>query len=130
MKFDNIELLRENIHRKDLQLIQKIRQRDMSLIEERFKKWEKCGGWDDFVRKAESEGDKGKEVLKVDFTPIEIMCKFIENGGDPSVYLKAISISYPGKKWLSDLFEISKGCVREENESEMYRASDIAGACA
>jgi hypothetical protein len=133
MKFDNIELLRENIHRKDLQLIQKIRQ-------------------------------KGKEVLKMDFTPIEIMCKFIENSGDPSVFLKAISISHPGhpfcqmliecetagkflkkiipleakfpilfqdngKKWFSDLFEVSKGCVREEYESEMS-ALDIAGACA
>jgi hypothetical protein len=35
-----------------------------------------------------------------------------------------------GKKWLSDLFEVSKGCVIEEYESEMHRASDIAGACA
>jgi hypothetical protein len=165
MKFDNIELLRENIRRKDLQLIQKIRQRDMSLIEERFKKWEKGGGWDDFVRMVESEEDKNKEVVKVDYTPIEIMCKFIENGGDPSVYLKAISISHPGhpfcqmliecqtvgqflnklkpmeaklpilfqdhgKKWLSDLFEVSKGFVREEYESEMQSALDIAGACA
>ena len=165
MKCDNIELLRENIHRKDLQLIQKIRQRDMSLIEERFKKWEKGGGWDNFVRMAEIEADKGKEVVKVDFTPIEIMCKFIENSGDPSVYLKAISISHPGhpfcqmliecetvgqflnklkpleakvpilfhdngKKWLSDLFEVSKGCVREEYESETHSALDVAGACA
>lgn len=164
MKFDNIELLRENIHRKDLQLIQKIRQRDMSLIEERFKKWEKGGGWDNFVRIVESETDKCKEEMKVDFTPIKIMYKFIENSGDPSVYLKAISISHPehpfcqmliecqtvgqflkkikpleaklpilfqdnGKKWLADLFEVSKGCVREEYESEMS-ALDIAGACA
>ncbi|MBU4220049.1 MAG: hypothetical protein KKA10_00230 [Euryarchaeota archaeon] len=164
MKFDNIELLRENIHRKDLQLIQKIRQRDILLIEERFKKCEQGGGWDNFVRIAESEADKGKEVVKVDFTPIEIMGKFIENNGDPSVYLKAISISHPGhpfchmliecvtvgqfldrikpleakfpiifringKKWLSDLFEVLKGCVREEYESEM-KALDIAGACA
>jgi len=93
------------------------------------------------------------------------MCKFIENSGDPSVYLKAISISHPehpfcqmliecetvgqflnklkpleaklpilfhinGKKSLSDLFEVSKGCVREEYESEMQRVIDIAGACA
>jgi hypothetical protein len=165
MKFDNIELLRENIYRKDLQLIQKIRQRDMAIIEERFKKWEKCGGWDNFVRMAESEADNGKEVVKVNFTPIEIMCTFIENSGDPSVYLKAISISHPGhpfcqmliecetvgefldklkplqeqlpilfhdngKKWLSDLFEISKGFVREEFESETQRAADSAGACA
>jgi hypothetical protein len=105
MKFDNIELLRENIHRKDLQLIQKIRQRDMSIIEERFKKWEKGGGWDNFVRMAESEADKGKEVVKVDFTPIEIMCKFIENSGDPSVYLKAISISHPGHPFCQMLIE-------------------------
>ena len=165
MKFDNIELLRENIRRKDLQLIQEIRQRDMSLIEERFKKWEKGGGWDDFVRMVESEDDKGKEVVKVDFTPIEIMYKFIENSGDPSVYLKAISISYPGhpfcqmliecetvgqflnklkpmeaklpilfhdngKKWLSDLFEVSKGFVGGEYESGTQSALEIAGACA
>ncbi len=34
-----------------------------------------------------------------------------------------------GKKWLSDLFEVTKGFVREEYESEMS-ALDIAGACA
>ncbi len=165
MKFDNIELLREDIHRKDLQLIQKIRKRDMLLIEERFKKWEKDSGWDDFVRMAESDADSGKEAVNVDFTPIEMMCKFIENSGDPSVYLKAISISHPGhpfcqmliecetvpqflnrlkpleakfpilfhdngKKWLSDLFEVSKEFVREEYESGTHRALDIAGACA
>ncbi|MCE8426138.1 MAG: hypothetical protein J5U17_10230 [Candidatus Methanoperedens sp.] len=165
MKFDNIELLRENIHRKDLQLIQKIRQRDMILIEERIKKWDKGSGWDDFVRMVKSDAENGKEAVKVDFTPIEIMCKFIENSGDPSVYLKAISISHPGhpfcqmliecetvgqflnnlkpmeaklpilfhdngKKWLTDLFEISKGFVSEEYESEMKSALDIAGACA
>ena len=165
MKFDNIEMLRENIHRKDLQLIQKIRQRDMLLIEERIKKWEKGSGWDDFVRMAESDADNGKEAMKVDFTPIEIMCKFIENSGDPSVYLKAISISHPGhpfcqmliecetvpqflnklkpleaklpiifhdngKKWLSDLFEVSKGFVREEYESETQSAVNTVDACA
>lgn len=163
MKFDNIELLREDIHRKDLQLIQKIRKRDMLLIEERFKKWEKGSVWDDFVRMVDA--DNGKEAAKMDFTPIEMMCKFVENSGDPLVYLKAVSVSYPGhpfcqmliecetvgqflsklkpleaklpiifhdngKKWLSDLFEVSKGFVREEYESERHSALDIAGACA
>jgi hypothetical protein len=165
MKFDNIELLREDIHRKDIQLIQKIRKRYISLIEERFKKWEKDSGWDDFVRMAESDADNCKEAVKVDFTPIKMMCKFIENSGDPLVYLKAISISHPGhpfcqmliesetvgqflarlkpleaklpvifhdngKKWLSGLFEVSKGIVREEYESGTQSALDIAGVCA
>ncbi len=165
MKFDNIELLREDIHRKDLQLIQKIRKRDMLLIEERFKKWEKGSGWDDFVIMAESNADNGKEAAKVDFTPIKMMCKFIENGGDPLIYLKAVSVSYPGhpfcqmliecetvaqflnrlkpleaklpilfhdngKKWLSELFEVSKGFVREEYESGTQSAVDIADVCA
>jgi hypothetical protein len=165
MKFDNIELLRKDIHRKDLQLIQKIRQRDMLLIEEMFKKWEKGSGWDDFVRMVESDADNGKEAVKMDFTPIKIMCKFIENCGDPLIYLKAVSVSYPGhpfcqmlikcetvgqflnklkpleaalpilflddcKKWLSDLFEVSKGFVREEYESGMQSAANIVDACA
>ncbi len=162
MKFDNIELLREDIHRKDLQLIQKIRKRDMLLIEERLKKWEKGSSWDDFVRMIESDTDNGKGV-KADFSPIKMMCKFIENGGDPLVYLKAISISHPGhpfcqmlikcetvtqflnslkpleaklpilfhdngKKWLSDLFDVTNGFVRDEYESQSVL--DIAGACA
>ncbi len=165
MKFDNIELLREDIHRKDLQLIQKIRQRDILLIEERFKKWEKGSGWDDFVTMVENDADNCKETVKVDFTPIKMMCRFIENGGDPLIYLKAVSVSHPGhpfcqmliecetvgqflnrlkpleaklpilfhdngEKWLSDLFEVSKGFVREERESETQRSADIAGACA
>ena len=165
MKFDNIELLREDIHRKDLQLIQKIRKRDMLLIEERFKKRERGSGWDDFVIMVESDAFNGKEAVKVDFTPIKMMCRFIENGGDPSVYIKAVSISHPehpfcqmliecetvgqflnklkpleaklpilfhdnGKKWLSDLFEVSKGFVREEYESETQSAANIVDACA
>ncbi|MCZ7395958.1 MAG: hypothetical protein ABOK23_10835 [Candidatus Methanoperedens sp.] len=165
MKLDNIELFKEEIRRKDLQLIQKIHKRDMLLIEERFKKWEKGNGWDDFIRMVEGDADNGKETTKVEFTPIKMMCKFIENGGDPLVYLKAISISYPehpfcqmliecetvgqflnklkqmeaqlpilfqtdGKKWLSELFEVSKGFVREEYESGTQSAVDIASACA
>ncbi len=165
MKFDNIELLREEINRKDLQLIQKIRKRDILLIEERFKKWEKGSGWDDFVGMVESDADNGKEAVKVDFTPIRMMCKFIENSGDPLIYLKAVSVSYPGhpfcqmliecetvgqflkmlkpletklpilfhddgKKWLSDLFEVSKGFVREEYESKTQNAANIVDACA
>lgn len=96
MKFDNIELLKEEIQRKDLELVQGIRKRDMLLIEERFKKWETGSGWDDFVRIVKSNADNHKESAKMDFTPIKMMCKFIENGGDPLVYLKAISVSYPG----------------------------------
>ncbi|MBU4076642.1 MAG: hypothetical protein KKI06_08040 [Euryarchaeota archaeon] len=165
MKFDNIELLREDIHRKDLQLIQKIRKRDMLLIEERFKKWENGSGWDDFIRMVESDADNGKEAAEMDFTPIKMMCKFIENSGDPLVYLKAVSVSHPGhpfcqmviecetvpvfltrlkpleanlplffqdngKKWLSELFDVSKGFVREKYESETQSALHIAGACA
>ncbi len=42
MKLGNIELIKEEICRKDLELIQKIRKRDILLIEERFKKWEKA----------------------------------------------------------------------------------------
>jgi hypothetical protein len=93
-KLDNIELFVEEIRSKDLQLIQKIHKREILLIEERFKKWEKGSGWDDFVRMIESDADNGKEATKVEFTPIKMMCKFIENVGDPLVYLKAISISY------------------------------------
>jgi hypothetical protein len=161
MKFDNIELLREDIDRKDLQLIQKIHKNDMSLIEERFKKCEMGSrGWDDFVRMVEND-DNGKEAKNVDLTPINMMCRFIENSGDPLVYLKAISIAHPGhpfcqmlikcetigeflsslkpleaklpiifhdngRKWLSDLFEVSKGFVIEEYESERHSALDIA----
>jgi hypothetical protein len=95
MKFDNIELLKEEIHRKDLELIQTIRKRDMLLIEERFKKWETGSDWDDFVRIVKSNADN-RTAAKMDFTPIKMMCKFIENCGDPLVYLKAVSVSYPG----------------------------------
>jgi hypothetical protein len=165
MKLDNIELLIEEINRKDFELIQNIRKKDILLIEDRFKKWEKGGGWDDFVRMVESDADNDKEEAKVDFTPIKMMCKFIENCGDPLVYLKAISISYPGhpfcqmliecetvpqflnklkpfeakvpilfrdngKKWLSELFEVSKGFVREEYESETQSAANIVDAFA
>jgi hypothetical protein len=165
MKIDNIELFKEEIRRKDIQLIQKIHKRDILIIEERFKKWEKSSGWNDFIRMAESDADNGKEAVKVDFTPIKMMCKFVENSGDPLVYLKAVSVSYPGhpfcqmliecetsgqflnllkpleaklpilfhdngKKWLSELFEVSKGLVREEYESETQTTLDIAGACA
>ncbi len=165
MKYDNIELLIEEINRKDFELVQKIRKKDILLIEKRFKKWEKGGGWDDFIKMVESNADNDKEETKADFTPIKIMCKFIENCGDPLVYLKAISVSYPehpfcqmliecetvpqflnklkpleakvpilfrddGKKWLSELFEVLKGFVREEYESETQSAVDIAGACA
>ncbi len=165
MKLDNIELFKEEIRRKDLQLIQKIHKRDILLIEERFKKWEKGSGWDNFIRMVEGDADNGKEATKVEFTPIKMMCKFIENGGDPLVYLKAISISYPehpfcqmliecetvpqflnklkpleakvpilfrdnGKKWLSELFEVLKGFVSEEYESETQSAVDTVDACA
>jgi hypothetical protein len=165
MKLDNIELFKEEIRRKDIQLIQKIHKRDILIIEERFKKWEKSSDWNDFIRMVESDADNGKEAVKVDFTPIKMMCKFVENGGDPLVYLKAISVSYPGHpfcqmliecetsgqflnllkplevklpilfhdngiKWLSELFEFSKGLVREEYESETQTALYIAGACA
>ncbi|MCZ7356470.1 MAG: hypothetical protein O8C66_03500 [Candidatus Methanoperedens sp.] len=165
MKLDNIELFKEEIYRKDLQLIQKIHRRDILLIEERFKKWENGNGWDNFIRMVEGVADNGKEATNVEFTPIKMMCKFIENGGDPLVYLKAISISYPehpfcqiliesetvgqflnrlkpleaklpiifhdnGKKWLSDLFEVSKGFVREEYESETQSAVNTVDACA
>ncbi len=161
MKSDNIELLREEIHRKDLQLIQKIRKKDISLIEERFKKWEKGCDWDDFVRTIEI--DVGScEDAKIDCTPMNIMCRFIENDGDPLVYLKAVSVSYPGhpfcqmligcetvsqfltnlkpmesrisilfqdagKKWLSELFCVSKGSVEEE--FGIQAAADLAAAC-
>jgi hypothetical protein len=164
MKLDNIELLIEEINRKDFELIQNIRKKDILLIEDRFKKWKK-GDWDDFVRIVESDADNDEEAANVDFTPIKMMCKFIENCGDPLVYLKAISISYPGhpfcqmliecetvsqflnklkpleakvpilfqnngKKWLSELFEVSKGFVREEYESGTRSAADIVDACA
>jgi hypothetical protein len=105
MKFDNIELLKEEIHRKDLELIQGIRKRDMLLIEERFKKWETCSGWDDFVRMVKSNADNHKAAAKTDLTPIKMMCKFIENCGDPLVYLKAISVSYPGHPFCQMLIE-------------------------
>ncbi len=80
MKFDNIELLREDIYRKYLQLIQKIRQ---------------------FLNR-----------LK----PLEAKLPILFHDN--------------GKKWLSDLFEVSKGFVREEYESRTQSAVDIAGACA
>jgi hypothetical protein len=165
MKYDNIELLIEEINRKDSELIQNIRKREMLLIEDRLKKWEKGSSWDDFVRKMENDADNSKEAAEMDFTPIKIMCKFVENGGDPLVYLKAVSVSYPdhpfcqmlikcetvpqflnrlkpleakvpilfrhkGKKWLKELFEVSKGFVREEYESGTQSAADIVDACA
>jgi hypothetical protein len=165
MKYDNIEQLIEEINRKDFELIQNIRKKEVLLIEDRFKKWKKGSDWDDFVRTVESDADNDKEASNVDFTPIKMMCKFIENGGDPLVYLKAISVSYPGhpfcqmliecetvpqflkrlkpleakvpilfrhngKKWLSELFEVSKGFVREEYESGTQSAADIVDACA
>ncbi len=160
MKLDNIELFTKEINRKDFELIQKIRKKDILLIEKRFKRWEK-GSWDDFVRMAQRDNGEAK----VDFTPIKIMCRFIENCGDPLIYLKAMSVSYPdhafcqmliesetameflnnlkpleakipqlfqdnGKKWLSELFEVSKGFVREEYESGMQSAAYIADVCA
>ncbi len=165
MKFDNIELLREDIHRKDLQLIQKIRKRDMFLIEERFKKWGNGSDWDDFIRMVENDADNSKDAAEMDFTPVKMVCRFIENSGDPLIYLKAVSVSYPGhpfcqmliecetigqflnrlkpleaefpmlfhdigKKWLSDLFEVLKGFVREEYESGTQSAANIVDACA
>ncbi len=105
MKSGNIELLREEINRKDSELIQNIRKKDISIIEKRFKKWEKGGGWDDFVRMVESDADNDKEEAKADLTPIKMMCKFIENCGDPLVYLKAISVSYPGHPFCQMLIE-------------------------
>jgi hypothetical protein len=164
MKFDNIEQLIEEINRKDFEMVQNIRKREMLLIEERFKKWEKGISWDDFVRMVESDADNDEEVAEKDFTPIIMMCKFIENGGDPLIYLKAISLSHPGhpfcqmliecetvrqflnrlkpleakvpilfrhkgKKWLSELFEVSKGFVREEYESEIRNSVDTVEAC-
>ncbi len=36
-----------------------------------------------------------KDKPRRDFTPLKIMCKFIENDGDPSAYLENISIAYP-----------------------------------
>ncbi len=161
MKLDDIELFTEEINRKDFELLQKIRKKDILLIEKRFKRWEK-GGWEDFVIMANSDC---KEEAKVDFTPIKVMCRFIENCGDPLIYLKAISVSYPdhpfcqmliesetvteflnnlkpleakapqlfqdnGKKWLSELFEVSKGLVREPYESEIQSTASIVDACA
>jgi hypothetical protein len=125
----------KEINRKDCELIQNIRKKDVLLI-----------------------------AAKVEFTPIKMICKFIENCGDPLVYLKAISMSYPehpfcrmliecetvgqflnklkpleaklpilfldhGKKWLSELFEVSKGFVRVECESGTQNAADIVDAC-
>jgi hypothetical protein len=104
-KLDNIELFVEEIRSKDLQLIQKIHKREILLIEEKFKKWEKDSGWDDFVRMVESNSDNCKKETKVEFTPIEIMCKFIENVGDPLVYLKTISISYTEHPFCRMLIE-------------------------
>ncbi len=161
MKLDNIELFTEEINRKDFELIQKIRKKDILLIERRFKIWEN-GGWDDFVRMAQSDDNC---EAKVDFTPIKILCRFVENCGDPLIYLKAMSVSYPdhafcqmligsetvtefltklkplevkvpqlfqdnGKKWLSELFKVSKGFVREEHESEIQSTAYIADTCA
>jgi hypothetical protein len=34
-----------------------------------------------------------------------------------------------GKKWLSELFEVSKGFVREEYESEIRNSVDTVEAC-
>ncbi len=162
MKLDNIELFTEEINRKDFELIQNIRKKDILLIEKRFKRWGDGSSWDDFVRMAKIDG---KDEVKVDFTPIKIMCKFIENCGDPLIYLKAISVSYPdhpfcqmliesetvreflnklrpleakvpllfqdnGKKWLCELFELSKGFVREEYESGTQSTASIVDACA
>jgi hypothetical protein len=125
--FDKVEELKEEIHK-----------RDMQIIEERFRKGEKGSGWDAFARMMESDTGKelGKEALETvkeifktsrsggkdeaeekfeeykskalppakepardkprkDLTPLKIMCKFIENEGNPSAYLEAMSVSYP-----------------------------------
>ncbi len=48
------------------------------------------------------EHAKEKEKPRKDFTPFKMMCKFIENDGDPSSYLEAMSVSYPRASILSD----------------------------
>jgi hypothetical protein len=105
MKLENIELFKEEIRRKDLQLIQNIYKKDILIVKDRFKKWKNFNGWDNFIRKMESNIDNNKEDTNVEFAPIRIMCKFIENGGDPLVYLKVISISYPEHPFSQMLIE-------------------------
>jgi hypothetical protein len=93
MKLDNIEFLKEEIIRKDLQLIRNIYKREVLVVEQRIKKWKSYSDWDNFIRMAKEDICKDDE--SVDFAPINIMCTFIENGGDPLLYLKTISMSYP-----------------------------------
>ncbi len=54
---------------------------------------------------AENDADNDKEGAKADFAPIKMMCKFIENCGDPLVYLKAVSVSCPGHPFCQMLIE-------------------------
>lgn len=92
---DNIELLKEEINRKDLQLIREIYKRDILIVEDRIKKCKKYSDWNSFVRMAKNDIDNGKEMTRLEFSPMDMMCKFIENCGDPLVYIKATSMSYP-----------------------------------
>jgi hypothetical protein len=103
MKLDNIEFLKEEIIRKDLQIIRNIYKRDVLIVEERIKKCKNCRDWRNFVRIAKDDNCKNKE--KVEFAPINIMCMFIENGGDPLLYLKTISVSYPEHPFSQMLIE-------------------------
>lgn len=103
MKLDNIEFLKEEIIRKDLQLIRNIYKRDVLIAEKRIKKWNNCSNWDNFIRIA--NGDNCNDNERVEFAPMSIMCMFIENNGDPLLYLKTIGISYPEHPFSHMLIE-------------------------
>jgi hypothetical protein len=53
--------------------------------------------FEDFNSKAlpPSKEYANKVKPRRDFTPLKMMCKFIENDGDPSAYLEAMSVSHP-----------------------------------
>lgn len=76
----------------------------LDTLKEIFKTASSSGKEDVEVEKFEDFKDKSltpakeqakKEKLGRDFTPLKIMCKFVENDGDPSAYLEAMSVSYP-----------------------------------
>jgi hypothetical protein len=127
--FDKIEELKEEIHK-----------RDMQIIEERFSKGGAGGGWESFMLESSAGKELGREALETireifrttkrddypgeeddetfdeykalppakeklakDYAPLKILIRFIENNGGPSAYLETMSISYPDHPFCQTL---------------------------
>lgn len=54
------------------------------------------GSFEDYKKKSLPPANEPvKKNAEKDFTPLKLMCSFIEKNGDPSTYLEVMSISYP-----------------------------------